>query len=52
VVFKGSGFYETDYKRAGQAKDKPKATSDGAGKKKDAAKKKGSGDAKSKGDGS
>ncbi len=22
VVFKGSGFYETDYKRAGQSKDK------------------------------
>jgi putative FmdB family regulatory protein len=53
-VFKGSGFYETDYKRAGQTKDEPKAASDDTGKKKDASpkKKKDSGTAKPKGDGS
>ena len=27
IIFKGSGFYETDYKRA-EAKDKPKSASD------------------------
>ncbi len=53
-MFKGSGFYETDYKRAGQTKDEPKAASDDTGKKKDASpkKKKDSGTAKPKGDGS
>ena len=52
IVFKGSGFYETDYKRAGQKKDEPKTPSDDPGKKPDASsKKKDSGTAKPKGDG-
>lgn len=33
VVFKGSGFYETDYKRAGQPGPKTEATSDSSGSK-------------------
>jgi putative FmdB family regulatory protein len=52
IVFKGSGFYETDYKRAGQKKDEPKTPSDDAGKKQDvSSKKKDSGTTKPKGDG-
>ena len=38
IVFKGSGFYETDYKRAGEAKKKTDGADDKPAKSKDAAK--------------
>lgn len=47
VVFKGSGFYETDYKRAGQSKEKkpPSPKKDSASKpKSDSGSRKPSGD--------
>ena len=34
VVFKGSGFYETDYKRAGQTKEKGESAASDSSKKK------------------
>ncbi|MCZ6917716.1 MAG: zinc ribbon domain-containing protein [Gemmatimonadetes bacterium] len=41
LVFKGSGFYETDYKRAGEkAPDKPKEATESSPEKKDKAEKK------------
>ena len=35
VIFKGSGFYETDYKRAGKDQKEPTPKCDAAGKKKE-----------------
>ena len=47
VIFKGSGFYETDYKRAGSAGAKEKTGSDGDKPSKDTSKKPSSGADKS-----
>ena len=40
VVFKGSGFYETDYKRAGESKDKGESKDEGKSAPSDSSKKK------------
>ena len=54
VVFKGSGFYETDYKRAGQSKDKDESAASDSSKSDSSKKKSGSeksdASGKSKGD--
>ena len=50
VVFKGSGFYETDYKRAGESKDKGEPKDKGESAASDSSKKK-SGSEKSDGPG-
>ena len=47
IIFKGSGFYETDYKRAGSAGAKEKADSGGDKPSKDTSKKTSSGADKS-----
>ncbi len=47
IIFKGSGFYETDYKRAGSAGAKEKTSSDGDQPSKDTSKKPSSGADKS-----
>jgi len=47
IIFKGSGFYETDYKRAGSAGAKEKTSSDGDQSSKDTSKKPSSGADKS-----
>ncbi|MCH7714837.1 MAG: zinc ribbon domain-containing protein [Gemmatimonadetes bacterium] len=47
IIFKGSGFYETDYKRAGSAGAKEKTSSDGDKPSKDTSKKPSSGADKS-----
>ncbi len=56
VVFKGSGFYETDYKRAGQSKDKAESAASDSTKSDSTKKKSGSeksdASGKSKGDSS
>ena len=56
VVFKGSGFYETDYKRAGQSKDKDESAASDSSKSDSSKKKSGSeksdASGKSKGDSS
>ena len=56
VVFKGSGFYETDYKRAGQSKDKAESPASDSTKSDSSKKKSGSeksdASGKSKGDSS
>ena len=51
VVFKGSGFYETDYKRAGQSKDEGKSAASDSSKKKSGSEKSDA-SGKSKGDSS
>jgi len=51
VVFKGSGFYETDYKRAGQSKDKGESAASDSSKKKSGSEKSDASE-KSKGDSS
>ncbi len=51
VVFKGSGFYETDYKRAGESKAKDKSAASDSSKKKSGSEKSDA-SGKSKGDSS
>jgi len=51
LVFKGSGFYETDYKRAGQTKDKGESAASDSSKKKSGSEKSDA-SGKSKGDSS
>ena len=48
VVFKGSGFYETDYKRAGSPKDKPDSAAKDSSKSGEKSKKPDSGSSKPK----
>ncbi len=48
VVFKGSGFYETDYKRAGSRKDKPDSDAKDSSKSGEKSKKPDSGSSKPK----
>lgn len=48
LVFKGSGFYETDYKRAGSAKDKSESEAKDSSKSGEKSKKPDSGSSKPK----
>ncbi len=48
IVFKGSGFYETDYKRAGPRKDKPDSPAKDSSKSEEKSKKPDTGSSKPK----